>query len=507
MLFHSSITIDNHLLDKQINYQIGRIFIETNDWLSKRSINSWSKLTSAITSIDRNVINTAFVLLAFRQASHQWIIETFEKVNLTVTVITIFNSLSASSIISIRNTRNSSIESSAFSDDWFINRTIYRTAIKAFHSIIAQYHLSSQYKNYLLKSKVNEKQPNLSNISSFIDGTSSQPKSTAPRSKIKYFIDIDDNSISDRNSKEFISTIHNINDSESQLRSASQQVIKTSAEKTIYENLINLNIMFTNFNIQIAIDVAISAEMKRVLTRMQKMFNDVIKQRKQQKSPKSSKSSDESRSDDIEVDDSTFKWNSVELNFYDFNYDDKILNNDDASMKHAEKNIYFRNVHLFVIRVKKTAMTKDSQLVKNNLWTCLKNTALKWYINELSDINRRMLRMTMNDENDLIEWITRLIDRFKEFNNITLQNLLIQRYIIRDVVNHRESRKYAQKIIRAAKNAGINLQNQLNLIYNDIDVNVRADIMRRSRKRMILNELLIEFDEFKFDWWIKARKL
>ena len=53
----------------------------------------------------------------------------------------------------------------------------------------------------------------------------------------------------------------------------------------------------------------------------------------------------------------------------------------------------------------------------------------------------------------------------------------------------------------------MNFQNQLNFIYNDINVNVRADIMRRSKEKMIFNELFIEFDEFKFDWWIKVRKL
>ena len=107
-----------------------------------------------------------------------------------------------------------------------------------------------------------------------------------------------------------------------------------------------------------------------------------------------------------------------------------------------------------------------------------------------------MLRMTMNDENDLIEWITRLVGRFKEFNNITFQSLFIQRYTIRDVVNYREFREYVQKIIRVVKDVGMNFQNQLNLIYNDIDVNVRADIMRRLRKKMILNELFI------WIWWV-----
>ena len=134
-----------------IDYQNNSFSIETSGRLSKRFINNWSKLTFAITSVDRNVINIVFALLAFRQADHQWVIETFEKVNLIVTAIIIFNSLSASSIVSIRSIRNSSTKFSAFLDDWFINRTAYRAAVKAFHSIIAQYRLSFQYRSYLSK--------------------------------------------------------------------------------------------------------------------------------------------------------------------------------------------------------------------------------------------------------------------------------------------------------------------------------------------------------------------
>ena len=429
-----------------VDYQNGRILIGTDGRLSKRFIDSWSNLASAITSIDRNVINTAFALLAFRQADHQWVIETSEEVNLIVIAITTANSPPASSVISIRNIRNSSIELSAFSDDWFINRIAYRTAIKIFHSITAQYRLSFQYRSYLSKqsSKSKQKQFNSSNISSFTDDTLSQSKSTALRSKIKYLTSIDDSPVFDRNSKKSISTIRNINDFifKSQFKSINQQVTETFAEEIIYKNFINFDIMSTNFNIQIAIDVAVSAEMKRVLTRMQKMLNNVIEPRDQSRSQNSSKSSNESNLNEANANDDTFKWNSVELNFFNFNYDDKIFNNDDTPMKHAEKNIYFKDIHLFVIRIKKTAMIKDNQLIKNNLWTCLRNTALKWYIDELNDIDRWMLRMTMNDENDLIEWITRLIDRFKEFNNIILQNLFIQQYTVRDIVNHRESREY-----------------------------------------------------------------
>ena len=85
--------------------------------------------------------------------------------------------------------------------------------------------------------------------------------------------------------------------------------------------------------------------------------------------------------------------------------------------------------------------------------------------------------------------------------------MLIQQYIIRDAVNYREFREYVQKIIQAVKNVDMNFQNQLNFIYNDINVNVRTSIMRRLRKAMNFNELFIKFNEFKFNWWAKVKKL
>ena len=199
----------------------------------------WNKLTSAIISVDRNTINIAFVLLAFWQTNHQWVIETSEEVNLIVTAIIIFNLSSTSSVVSIRNIHNSSTELSTFSDDWFINRTVYRTAVKTFHSITTQYCLLFQYRNYLSKqsSKSKQKQLNSSDISSSIDDISSQSKHTVFQSKIKYFTNIDDNLVFDRNNKKFISTIHS--DFDNQLRSINQQVIETFAEKTIYDASLN----------------------------------------------------------------------------------------------------------------------------------------------------------------------------------------------------------------------------------------------------------------------------
>ena len=81
-----------------------------------------------------------------------------------------------------------------------------------------------------------------------------------------------------------------------------------------------------------------------------------------------------------------------------------------------------------------------------------------------------------------------------------MNNLIQQRYTLRDAIAHRESREYVQKIIRLIKNVDmINVLNQLNLIYNDIDVDVKIDIFRRFKNSITINEMLNDMNEFKHD--------
>ena len=65
--------------------------------------------------------------------------------------------------------------------------------------------------------------------------------------------------------------------------------------------------------------------------------------------------------------DKSIKWNFANLDFFDFYYDDKSLVNEINFIVNIEKNIYFRNVHLFIVRIKKMTFICDDQLVKNNL--------------------------------------------------------------------------------------------------------------------------------------------
>ena len=114
----------------------------------------------------------------------------------------------------------------------------------------------------------------------------------------------------------------------------------------------------------------------------------------------------------------------------------------------------------------------------------------------------------MIDQKELSKWINLLHARFKQFTNVIMNSLMQQRYTLRDAVAQRESREYAQKIIRLTKDADmINVLNQLNLIYNDIDVDVRIDTLRRFKNSITINEMLNDMNEFKHDWWIKVVKL
>ena len=75
-----------------------------------------------------------------------------------------------------------------------------------------------------------------------------------------------------------------------------------------------------------------------------------------------------------------------------------------------------------------------------------------------------------------------------------------QRYTLKNVVVQREFREYAQKIIRLIKNVDIiNVFNQFDFIYNDIDIDVRTDTLRRFKNNIIINEMLNDMNEFKHD--------
>ncbi len=63
------------------------------------------------------------------------------------------------------------------------------------------------------------------------------------------------------------------------------------------------------------------------------------------------------------------------LKFFDSAYDDKVLTTAD-SMQHIDKNTYFKNVHLFIDRIKDIVVIKDVDTMRNNLYSCLRDIVM-----------------------------------------------------------------------------------------------------------------------------------
>ena len=98
-----------------------------------------------------------------------------------------------------------------------------------------------------------------------------------------------------------------------------------------------------------------------------------INQRNQQKSIESLDSFDSLENDNDDNDNSQFQ--SKHLNFFDSFHDDKSVIID-AIMKFISENIVFRDVHLFMTKAKNFVVTKNENIVRRNLFQCLKNDVL-----------------------------------------------------------------------------------------------------------------------------------
>jgi DNA-binding transcriptional MerR regulator len=195
------------------------------------------------------------------------------------------------------------------------------------------------------------------------------------------------------------------------------------------------------------------------------------------------------------------RWNSADIDFFDSNFDDKFAFIDEAVI-HANKNIYYRNVHVFVERIKKMIIMLESKMIKKNLSSCFRESILMWHIAKLFDVSRRNLFY----EENMNEWVQTFIARFKTEVTTTTINLLKKRYTLTNAERNRESREYAQKIIRWVKFAKMTSTfNQLNIVYNEIDAELRRDL-KKSFKDTTIDDYLQFLNDCKNIWWFLVKR-
>ncbi len=172
-------------------------------------------------------------------------------------------------------------------------------------------------------------------------------------------------------------------------------------------------------------------------------------------------------------------------------------------MIHINKKTIFQDVHLFNERVKNIAVIKDEKMIAENLYICLWDIALKWYVFELTDMKKHLLKLSLD------EWHWALLSWFKKSSAITLTTITTEKYTMSNVYWRRESREYAQIILREVRSAKmIFIYNQLFLIYNEIDLKLRRNLKPFELKTTINAWLqqLNWYKEMKFDLIMKDRQ-
>jgi hypothetical protein len=89
------------------------------------------------------------------------------------------------------------------------------------------------------------------------------------------------------------------------------------------------------------------------------------------------------------------RWNATDLKFFDSAYEEKIIATA-KSIQHADKNTYFRDVHLFIDRAKDIVLIKDHDTVRNNLYICFREQVMMWYTTEMTNEEKELIKIDNN---------------------------------------------------------------------------------------------------------------
>ena len=135
-----------------------------------------------------------------------------------------------------------------------------------------------------------------------------------------------------------------------------------------------------------------------------------------------------------------------DVGFFDPFYNGK--SSDTAvGMEHSGKETYFRDVTMFIDRIKDVARVKGVELVRNNLQIYLRGEALEWYTCQLTDNEKRLLTYG----NAVNEWSRALLERFRPTKASGMAIIVKERYSLNNTVRYREPREYIIIIIRVVK--------------------------------------------------------
>ena len=135
------------------------------------------------------------------------------------------------------------------------------------------------------------------------------------------------------------------------------------------------------------------------------------------------------------------------------------------------KDVYYRNVVLFIQRLQSLVTFRGASLVKANIATSLRGSALEWYTLELSDFDRDAL----NNDPGVKSWINTLSHRFKVLTSVALGLLTDETYTLNDARARRPPAQYVRAIMRHGIGCNIvDVANQLFFAYQGLAPELRV---------------------------------
>ena len=193
------------------------------------------------------------------------------------------------------------------------------------------------------------------------------------------------------------------------------------------------------------------------------------------------------------------RFNPDDVGYFDPFYEGKSVDTGPA-IEHTGKSTFFRDIHVFLDRVKDVVRAKGDTLLRQNLQLCLRGSALAWFTTELSEEGKRLVTY------DIEEWYKLLLKRWKAPRAQGMTAVLREKYTLQDAARHREPREYAQLILRSAQNAELGtMKDHILLIWNGLDLEFQRDIPEPAGDTDY-NRFLESLDARKYQWWEHASR-
>ncbi len=155
----------------------------------------------------------------------------------------------------------------------------------------------------------------------------------------------------------------------------------------------------------------------------------------------------------------TERWNQANLGYFDPHLDRA---HGEGEIVSVGKDVYYRNVVLFVQHLQSLVTFRGAALIKANIATSLRGSALEWYTSELSDFDRD----AFNNDPGVKSWVNTLSHRFKAPTSMALGLLIDETYSVDDAHARRPPAQYVRAIMRHGIGCNIvDIANQLSFAY------------------------------------------